>query len=91
LDGDGNLKIADFGLATLFRQNGVRRTLQTPCGTPPYIAPEVSEFKWGYNTSLSPSSLVDAFQVLEEAYEGDAVDVWSCGVILYALLAGSKS
>jgi serine/threonine-protein kinase Chk1 len=41
LDGRGNLKIGDFGLATLFKQDGVRRTLQTPCGTPPYVAPEV--------------------------------------------------
>jgi serine/threonine-protein kinase Chk1 len=42
LDSEGNLKITDFGLATLFKKNGVRRRLQTSCGTPPYIAPEVS-------------------------------------------------
>jgi serine/threonine-protein kinase Chk1 len=38
----GNLKITDFGLATVFQHKGVVRTLTTPCGTPPYVAPEVN-------------------------------------------------
>jgi serine/threonine-protein kinase Chk1 len=41
LDHDGNLKLSDFGLATVFRHNGQTRTLTTPCGTPPYVAPEI--------------------------------------------------
>ncbi|KAJ3286765.1 Chk1 protein kinase, partial [Borealophlyctis nickersoniae] len=67
LDIDGNLKISDFGLATVFRHNGKTRTLSTPCGTPPYVAPEI----------------------FKQRYEGDLVDIWSSGVILYALLAGN--
>ncbi|ANB15285.1 serine/threonine protein kinase CHK1 [Sugiyamaella lignohabitans] len=43
LDGNGNLKIGDFGLAGLFRSpdNGTVRKCNTCCGSPPYIAPEV--------------------------------------------------
>lgn len=43
LDADGNLKIGDFGLATLFRKptSGTRRQCATVCGSPPYVAPEV--------------------------------------------------
>ncbi|KAI9362541.1 kinase-like domain-containing protein [Zopfochytrium polystomum] len=41
IDESGNLKISDFGLATLFRHNNVTRVLTTPCGTPPYLAPEI--------------------------------------------------
>lgn len=43
LDGDGNLKLGDFGLATLFRKptSGARRQCSTVCGSPPYVSPEV--------------------------------------------------
>lgn len=42
LDENGNLKIADFGLAALFRlPTGKRRQCHTSCGSPPYVAPEV--------------------------------------------------
>jgi len=35
------LKISDFGMATIFRHQGVERLLERRCGTLPYIAPEV--------------------------------------------------
>ncbi|KAE9533517.1 hypothetical protein AGLY_009155 [Aphis glycines] len=41
LDVNGNLKISDFGLATLFLSGGKRRKLDKNCGTRPYLAPEV--------------------------------------------------
>jgi serine/threonine-protein kinase Chk1 len=41
LDENGNLKLTDFGLATLFKKSDKRRTLHTRCGTPLYMAPEV--------------------------------------------------
>ncbi|KAI8927436.1 kinase-like domain-containing protein [Entophlyctis helioformis] len=67
LDAWGNLKISDFGLATVFRHKGVTRVLTTPCGTPPYVAPEIHQMK----------------------YNGDLVDIWSAGILLYVLLAGN--
>jgi len=41
LDRDGNLKIADFGLAALFQYQGKSKLCTTLCGSPPYVAPEV--------------------------------------------------
>lgn len=41
LDSHGNLKIADFGLATLFGYKGKYKHTSTICGSPPYVAPEV--------------------------------------------------
>ncbi|KAG5408841.1 hypothetical protein IGI04_005160 [Brassica rapa subsp. trilocularis] len=41
LDGQGNLKISDFGLSALSRQAGGDGLLHTTCGTPNYAAPEV--------------------------------------------------
>ncbi|KAI1320293.1 Chk1 protein kinase [Mortierella claussenii] len=67
LDSKGTLKISDFGLATVFKHAGRTRPLATPCGSAPYVAPEV----------------------LEEEYSGDAVDVWSCGIILYVMMIGN--
>ncbi|OQR71943.1 serine/threonine-protein kinase Chk1-like [Tropilaelaps mercedesae] len=41
LDEHDNLKISDFGFATIFRYLGQERLLDKKCGTLPYIAPEV--------------------------------------------------
>lgn len=43
LDGHGNLKIADFGLSTVFRRGKIRRKLTTRCGTPAYMSPEIAK------------------------------------------------
>ncbi|XP_065155267.1 serine/threonine-protein kinase grp isoform X2 [Atheta coriaria] len=41
LDEENNLKISDFGMATIFRLKGRERQLDKRCGTLPYVAPEV--------------------------------------------------
>ncbi|KAL0267433.1 UNVERIFIED_CONTAM: hypothetical protein PYX00_009706 [Menopon gallinae] len=66
LDDNDNVKISDFGMATLFRKRGVERLLDKKCGTKPYVAPEVF---------LRP-------------YRACPADIWSCGVVLVAMLAG---
>ncbi|KAH2998598.1 hypothetical protein KXV72_008501 [Aspergillus fumigatus] len=76
LTADGNLKIADFGLATLFEYKGVTKLSTTFCGSPPYIAPEVI-------------SCSNRRQVKGAGYRPDLVDIWSCGIVLFVLLAGN--
>ena len=66
LDANDNLKISDFGMATIFRYQGKERPLDKRCGTLPYIAPEV----------------------LCRKYQAEPADIWSCGVVLVAMLAG---
>jgi serine/threonine-protein kinase Chk1 len=54
--GDGNLKVADFGLATLFELKGQRRMANSVVGSPPYIAPEIvatSKTGMGYAPDVS--------------------------------------
>ncbi|KAG7217277.1 hypothetical protein INR49_027821 [Caranx melampygus] len=41
LDDKDNLKLTDFGLATMFRFKGRERLLNRLCGTLPYVAPEL--------------------------------------------------
>ena len=65
LDGEQNLKIADFGLSNKMQDGDF---LHTSCGSPNYAAPEV---------------------ITGNLYAGQEVDIWSCGVILYALLCGN--
>eukprot|EP01065_Artemidia_motanka_P026753 TRINITY_DN31_c0_g1_i4.p1 TRINITY_DN31_c0_g1~~TRINITY_DN31_c0_g1_i4.p1 ORF type:complete len:444 (+),score=147.90 TRINITY_DN31_c0_g1_i4:84-1415(+) len=64
LDAEGHLKIADFGFSRLLNN---QQLLQTVCGTPNYMAPEVLK---------------------ERGYNGITADIWSCGVILFVMLAG---
>lgn len=65
LDDKNNIKIADFGMASLQPAGSM---LETSCGSPHYACPEV---------------------IRGEKYDGRKADVWSCGVILYALLVGA--
>eukprot|EP00818_Percolomonas_sp_WS_P010755 CAMPEP_0117455254 /NCGR_PEP_ID=MMETSP0759-20121206/11263_1 /TAXON_ID=63605 /ORGANISM="Percolomonas cosmopolitus, Strain WS" /LENGTH=390 /DNA_ID=CAMNT_0005248549 /DNA_START=343 /DNA_END=1515 /DNA_ORIENTATION=+ len=68
VDDKDNLKITDFGLSTLAAgKHGKKQLLQTCCGTPNYVAPEVLK---------------------ETGYEGFKADIWSCGIILFVMLAG---
>lgn len=41
LDAEGALKLADFGLCSVYRYKGKERELKGACGSLPYIAPEV--------------------------------------------------
>ena len=77
LSAEGNLKIADFGLATLFMHNGVKKLCKTSCGSPPYTAPEV----------VAPD--LKSSRKLDKGYFGDLVDIWSCAVVLFVLLVGN--
>ncbi|KAK3363538.1 hypothetical protein B0T25DRAFT_46812 [Lasiosphaeria hispida] len=65
LKADGQVKIADFGMAAL--QQTPTHQLRTACGSPHYAAPEL---------------------LRQQYYKGSAVDIWSLGVILFAMLAG---
>lgn len=64
-----NLKITDFGLATMFRHRGRERKLARLCGTLPYVAPEL----------MSRSE-----------FNAQPADVWACGIVLTAMLAGGE-
>lgn len=73
---DGDLKLADFGLAVLFELNGQRKPCQTVCGSPPYMAPEVVPEGGFTGRKTNP-------------YEGEVADIWSCGIVLFVLLVGN--
>jgi serine/threonine protein kinase len=64
LDKEGNIRIADFGMAALEPKG---RLLETSCGSPHYASPEI---------------------VAGKTYHGAPSDIWSCGIILFALLTG---
>lgn len=78
LSGEGDLKLADFGLAALFKKDGQLRLCNTVCGSPPYIAPEI--------VSGRRSKRAD---ILDVGYAANICDVWSCGVVLFVLLVGN--
>ncbi|XP_062262907.1 serine/threonine-protein kinase Chk1 [Platichthys flesus] len=67
LDDKDNLKLTDFGLATMFRFKGRERPLNRLCGTLPYVAPEL---------------------LSRPEYKAQPADIWACGIVLTAMLAG---
>ena len=75
---NGDLKLADFGLAALFKRGNDLRLCNTVCGSPPYIAPEVVNGK-----------RTKRHDVLEQGYAPHVADIWGCGVVLFTLLVGN--
>ncbi|WOK97904.1 CBL-interacting protein kinase 19-like [Canna indica] len=67
VDGNGDVKVSDFGLSAVSEQMHGDGLLHTLCGTPAYVAPEVLGGR---------------------GYDGAKVDIWSCGIILFVLMAG---
>lgn len=78
LSGEGDLKIADFGLAAMFKKDGQVRLCNTICGSPPYIAPEIVSGRKSKRADL-----------LDVGYAANICDIWSCGVVLFVLLVGN--
>ena len=64
LDEQKNIKIVDFGLSNIYKNNEL---LTTACGSPCYAAPEM---------------------INGESYMGLSVDIWSSGIVLFAMLCG---
>ena len=83
LSAGGNLKLADFGLATQFLspRSGQRKLCGMVCGSMPYIAPEI----------------VDVGAVNEKrkqgqekmGYDPSIADLWSCAIVLFVLMTGN--
>ncbi|OHS97673.1 CAMK family protein kinase [Tritrichomonas foetus] len=65
LDRFYNVRLVDFGLSKAFSKNDP--FLQTTCGSPAYVAPEI---------------------IKELPYTSDA-DIWSLGILLYAMVCGT--
>jgi len=69
IDTKGTIKIADFGLSNTITFG---KKMNTSCGTPSYIAPEI----------VRPPEIVDSKS------SGAECDIWSLGVILYCMICG---
>ena len=74
LDKHRNVIITDFGFSNVV-STGQNGLLQTSCGSPCYC-----KINLGY---AAPEL------VIHDEYVGELADVWSCGIILYAMLCGT--
>lgn len=91
LDEHDNLKITDFGMATVYRMQGkvsylvIYATFSTifQLFTRFYLQERCLDKRCGTLPYVAP-------EVLMRPYHAVPADVWSCGIILVAMLAGGK-
>lgn len=83
LSRSGDLKLADFGLATQYIQpsTGERKVCGMVCGSPPYIAPEI--------LAVGQANLKRKSGEDKASYDPTIADVWSCAIVLFVLLVGN--
>ena len=75
INSPADIKLADFGLAKVVEGWAVRNT---PCGTSFYIAPEI----------IRSIEQQGATPLTTTRNDVKAVDIWSCGVTMFVLIAG---
>ena len=75
INSPNEIKLADFGLAKVVQDWDVK---STPCGTSFYIAPEI----------IRGIEANGAKPLCTTRDEVKFVDLWSCGVVLFVMLAG---
>lgn len=82
---DRNIKLIDFGFSTVCQPG---KKLKVFCGTP--SCKYSKGFKFIIDGDLYPSFMLDmAPEIVRRLeYDGKPVDMWSLGILLYALLCG---
>ncbi|PXF41344.1 CBL-interacting serine/threonine-protein kinase 8 [Gracilariopsis chorda] len=73
LDEEGNIKITDFGMS--FMREAIKPELQSN---------QLLKTQCGTPKYMAPEIIVSA----ADGYDGEKIDAWECGMVLYALLAG---
>ena len=72
-------QIADFGMSKHLSQDDGSQGKHTICGSPSCVAPEILECPH-----------VCQWSGKKQAQYGKKIDVWSCGVMLFTMLAGKE-
>ncbi len=73
---DGEIKLIDFGFS---KRIGDKRVLNSCCGSPNYMSPEMLRSTRTQDQSLLPT---------KHSKYGREVDIWAAGVAMYVLLVG---
>ena len=81
LDNLGRIKLADFGISKLCAEDDEDLPMFCACGTPAYMAPEIVRCDAKFMEDEKIKDEVKGY--------GFEVDIWSCGIVLYALLYGN--